>query len=150
MSTSKLSAAFSIAASCLVTKLSQLLSSNQAPDGPSVAYGITVLLDGAGQKQRVRLLEVSKAKTSPFGLLSALAIGAVAQVGNGEQVSMQSLAAALVTGQLQKAAFQNGVTPNGATMAVMPDIQVSNPACLYCLRDHDSSCHHDMIAGVSC
>ncbi|KAL3146137.1 hypothetical protein ABBQ38_015479 [Trebouxia sp. C0009 RCD-2024] len=79
---------------------------------------------GIGQKQKVRLLEVSKAKSSPFGLLSALAIGAAAQVAKGEQVSVQSLAAALLTGQLQKAAFQNGVTPNGATMAVMPDIQV--------------------------
>ena len=68
---------------------------------------------------------MSKAKSSPFGLLSALAIGAAAQVAKGEQVSMQSLAAALLTGQLQQAAFQNGVTPNGATMAVMPDIQVS-------------------------
>lgn len=82
-------------------------------------------LGHAGQKQKVRLLEVSKAKSSPFGLLSALAIGAAAQVAKGEQVSVQSLAAALLTGQLQKAAFQNGVTPNGATMAVMPDIQVS-------------------------
>ena len=91
--------------------------------------------DGTGRNKRVRLLEVSRAKTSPFGLLSALAIGAVAQVAKGEQVSMQSLAAALVTGQLQKAAFQNGVTPNGATMAVMPDIQVSTPACLYRLHD---------------
>ena len=90
-------------------------------------------LDDAGQNKRVRLLEVSRAKTSPFGLLSALAIGAVAQVAKGEQVSMQSLAAALVTGQLQKAAFQNGVTPNGAAMAVMPDIQVSTPAPQYCL-----------------
>lgn len=87
------------------------------------------LLDSAGQNKRVRLLEVSRAKSSPFGLLSALAIGAVAQVGKGEQVSMQSLAAALVTGQLQNAAFQNGITPNGATMAVMPDIQVTTP-CL--------------------
>ena len=83
----------------------------------------------------MRLLEVSKAKTSPFGVLSALAIGAVAQVAKGEQVSMQSVVAALVTGQLQNAAFQNGVTPNGATMAVMPDIQVSSPAWLYCLHD---------------
>lgn len=84
-----------------------------------------MLLDAAGQNKKVRLREVSKAQTSPFGLLSALAIGAVAQVAKGEQVSMQSLAAALLTGQLQQAAFQNGVTPNGATMAVMPDIQVS-------------------------
>lgn len=82
-------------------------------------------LGDAGQDKRVRLREVSKAKGSPFGLLSALAIGAVAQTARGEQVSMQSLAAALLTGQLQKAAFQNGVTPNGANMAVMPDIQVS-------------------------
>lgn len=86
-------------------------------------------LGDAGQQQKVRLLEVSKAKSSPFGLLSALAIGAVAQVANGEQVSMQSLAAALLTGQLQQAAFRNGVTPHGATMAVMPDIQVS----IHCL-----------------
>ena len=88
-----------------------------------------MLLGAAGQTKRVRLREVSKAQTSPFGLLSALAIGAVAQVAKGEQVSMQSLAAALLTGQLQQAAFQNGVTPNGATMAVMPDIQVST-TCL--------------------
>lgn len=87
----------------------------------------TLLLDAAGENKRVRLREVSKAQTSPFGLLSALAIGAVAQVAKGEQVSMQSLAAALLTGQLQSAAFQNGVTSNGAVMAVMPDIQVSTP-----------------------
>ena len=78
----------------------------------------------ADQNRKVRLLEVSRAKTSPFGLLSALAIGAVAQLAKGEQSSMHSLAAALLAGQLQKTAFQNGVTPTGATMAVMPDIQV--------------------------
>ena len=106
--------------------------------------------DGAGQNRRVRLLEVSRAKTSPFGLLSALAVGAVSQVAKGEQVSMQSLAAALLTGQLHTAAFQNGVTPNGATMAVMPDIQVSTPACMYCLLE-TCSCHDDMLAeGCNC
>lgn len=89
--------------------------------------------DVAGQNKRVRLREVSKAQTSPFGLLSALAIGAVAQVAKGEQVSMQSLAAALLTGQLQTAAFQNGVTSNGAVMAVMPDIQVRHLICLLVL-----------------
>ena len=137
MSTSKLSAGLTIAASCLVTTVSVHYQSSchQAAGGPCDGYGIRMLLGAAGQKQRVRLMEVSKAKTSPFGLLSALAIGAVAQVAKGEQISMQSLAAALVTGQLQKAAFQTGVTPNRAIMAVMPDIQVSTPACLYCLRE---------------
>ncbi len=77
----------------------------------------------ADQNKKVRLLEVSKAKSSPFGLLSALALsGAMA---TGEQSSMHNLASMLLAGQLQKAAFQNGVTSNGATMAVMPDIQVS-------------------------
>ena len=73
----------------------------------------------------MRLLEVSRAKSSPFGLLSALAVGAVAQLAKGDQASLQPLATALLAGQLQKAAFQNGVTPTGATMAVMPDIQAS-------------------------
>ncbi len=46
-------------------------------------------------------------------------------MATGEQSSMHNLASMLLAGQLQKAAFQNGVTSNGATMAVMPDIQVS-------------------------
>ena len=78
----------------------------------------------ADQDKKVRLLEVSKAKSSPFGLLSALAVGGVMHMARGEQSSLQSLATTLLAGQLQKAAFQNGVTPNGATMAIMPDIQV--------------------------
>ncbi len=77
----------------------------------------------ADQNKNVRLLDVSKAKSSPFGLLSALAVGGA--MGTGEQSSMHNLASMLLAGQLQKAAFQNGVTSNGATMAVMPDIQVS-------------------------
>ena len=75
------------------------------------------------QNKKVRLLEVSRAKSSPFGLLSALALGGA--MVTGEQSSMHNLASMLLAGQLQKAAFQNGVTSNGATMAVMPDIQVS-------------------------
>ncbi len=71
---------------------------------------------------------MSKAKTSPFGLLSALAVGGAMQLARGEQTSMQSsmqsLATLLLAGQLQKAAFQNGITTSSATMAVMPDIQV--------------------------
>lgn len=78
----------------------------------------------ADQDKKVRLLEVSKAKSSPFGLLSALAVGGVTNMARGEPSSLQSLATILLAGQLQKAAFQNGVTSNGATMAVMPDIQV--------------------------
>ena len=77
----------------------------------------------ADQNKKVRLLEVSKAKSSPFGLLSALALGGA--MATGEQSSMHNLASMLLAGQLQKAAFQNGFTSNGATMAVMPDIQVS-------------------------
>ena len=77
----------------------------------------------ADQNKKVRLLEVSRAKSSPFGLLSALALGGA--MVTGEQSSMHNLASMLLAGQLQKAAFQNGVTSNGATMAVMPDIQVS-------------------------
>jgi len=77
----------------------------------------------ADQNKKVRLLEVSKAKSSPFGLLSTLALGGA--VATGEQSSLHNLASMLLAGQLQKAAFQNGVTSNGATMAVMPDIQVS-------------------------
>ena len=52
------------------------------------------------------------------------------QMAQGEQSSiqssMQSLASMLLAGQLQKTAFQNGVTSNGATMAIMPDIQVTH------------------------
>ena len=77
----------------------------------------------ADQNKKVRLLEVSRAKSSPFGLLSALALGGA--MVTGEQSSMHNLASMLLAGQLQKAAFQNGVTSNGASMAVMPDIQVS-------------------------
>ncbi len=77
----------------------------------------------ADQNKNVRLLEVSKAKSSPFGLLSALAVGGA--MATGEQSSMHNLASMLLAGQLQKAAFQNGVTSNGANMVVMPDIQVS-------------------------
>lgn len=46
-------------------------------------------------------------------------------MATGEQSSMHKLASMLLAGQLQKSAYQNGVTSNGATMAVMPDIQVS-------------------------
>ena len=80
----------------------------------------------AAQTRKVRLLEVSKAKNSPFGLLSSLVIAGVTQLAKGEQVSMQSLAAVLFAGQLQRTALQNGMSQSGAPMAVMPDIKVCN------------------------
>ncbi|DBA80897.1 hypothetical protein WJX77_008755 [Trebouxia sp. C0004] len=92
------------------------------------AISIAKQAAGIDQNKKVRLLEVSKAKSSPFGLLSALALGGA--MATGEQSSMHNLASMLLAGQLQKAAFQNGVTSNGVTMAVMPDIQVEGVGSL--------------------
>lgn len=108
---------------------------------------------GIDQNKKVRLLEVSKAKNSPFGLLSALAVGGVMQMAQGEQSSiqssMQSLASMLLAGQLQKTAFQNGVTSNGATMAIMPDIQVEGVGSLSAAQASGSeSSQSDELAAV--
>lgn len=85
---------------------------------------------GIAQTRKVRLLEVSRAKNSPFGLLSSLVIAGVTQLAKGEQVSMQSLAAVLFAGQLQKTALQNGMSQSGAPMAIMPDIKVEGVGSL--------------------
>ena len=80
------------------------------------------------QNKNVRLLEVSKAKNSPFGLLSALTLAGTLQtalqVMQGGKVDMQGFGAALLAQRLQQTALQNGITQNGAVMAITPDIQV--------------------------
>ena len=78
--------------------------------------------------KNVRLLEVSKAKNSPFGLLSSLTLAGLLQTASqmvsGDKVSMQSLGAALLAQKLQQTAFRNGITQNGTVMAIMPEVQV--------------------------
>lgn len=81
----------------------------------------------------VRLLEVSKAKNSPFGLLSQLTLAGLLQTASqlmqGNTVSVQGLGAALLVQKLQQTALHNGITQHGAIMAIMPDIQVYLLAC---------------------
>ena len=101
----------------------------------------------AAQKRNVRLLEVSKAKNSPFGILSALVIGGLMQLAKGEQISTQSLASLLLAGQMQKTAQQNGFSQSGAAMAVMPDIRVSNAGCAFGYRNYGSA---DWLSVQSC
>lgn len=71
---------------------------------------------------------MSKAKSSPFGLLSALTLAGslqtLLQLVQGSKVDMQGIAAALLAQRLQQTALQNGITQNGAVMAITPDIQV--------------------------
>lgn len=82
----------------------------------------------ADQNKNVRLLEVSKAKSSPFGLLSALTLAGslqtLMQLVRGDKANMQGLGAALLAQRLQQTALHNGITQNGAVMAITPDIQV--------------------------
>lgn len=48
----------------------------------------------------------------------------------GGKVDMQGFGAALLAQRLQQTALQNGITQNGAVMAITPDIQVGAVAIL--------------------